>query len=299
MIVSALRRISAAMWLTLAGMLLAASSPAAAQETADTLPDGAMSCDTELASATTAKREVAKPTDFSSQASVLVDAGRGLDELISATGEYWLVDLRPPAFAEQQAVPGALQVDWLGFRTLLRSSQHPILAMGMGDDDFSLARRLASAADVDRVRLLSGGVAAWVLAGHAPELQPHLQALLRLPSDRAHNAIAAGNLKLLATREPDRRLLTAETRVVPSVAASASDPLPPLLHWLDSEMVDQPGLVLAGDGDSSVAALAVSLSESLNRPVFYIEGGIAALEAQARRFADMNRQPRLAASPCR
>ncbi len=299
-VISRLGSLRVTQWLVTVLLLVATCALADESDGPSAIIVDAMSCEAESLSNLQSEQALSWSLDPVSEHPLMVEVGIMGEGAPEATPDYWLVDLRPHDLAGQHLVPGALSLDWLGFRALLRNSQRPIVAMGVGDDDASLAQRLATVADVDRVRLLSGGVAAWVLAGKAPELLPQLQALLSLPSDRALAGVSGGSLRLLAMREPERRLIPVETVVLPSSAAASMAGSTALIHWLEAELSgSSASLVLAGDPDSNAAGLSVALSKSLGQPVFHVQGGIEALEAQARRFANINRQARPNVSPCR
>lgn len=204
-----------------------------------------------------------------------------------------LVDVRPRVGVFPQAVPGALRMDILDLQILVRRDQREVLVFGAGDDDGQLARRLARWPESERMRLVAGGAPAIALQAEQVPSAESLSKLLLTAPVRALAASINDDLQVLALDDFESRFLPLHHRLPQNLELNQPQAVQEITSWLSEQGLDQKsGLLLVDSNGKYSAELAPKLSLALGRPVFFINGGGAFINAYGRQFANMNRQPR-------
>lgn len=210
-----------------------------------------------------------------------------------------LVDLRSGNTSQRFPVNGALSLDWAGLRNLMQSSDRPLLLFGSGKDDSRLAKRLARLNDHQQLRLVEGGAAAILLNQNQPVSDHMLEQLLSVEPVDALSAAMNTDLQVFAIRASLPPLFPASSTVIPINQPDDASTLEHLTRLLGSDDRNSEMTALLIDSSGRQArSLAVHLSRSSKRPVFYLQQGVSGLDEHMRRFANINRQPKLPSVAC-
>lgn len=214
-----------------------------------------------------------------------------------------VVDVRSAAVRQGTRIPAALEMNFLQLRSVVGQSSDEIVVVGAGYDDRQLERRIGSWPETSgKVRIVRGGVAAWILSGSEPASDVVLEDVLGVPASRVAGLVMQTDWTIVALGLDEAGRLSAGNLLSGSTVLPVLDSESPsaLAGRLQDVGFDahQGLLVVGGDGQQS-ASVAVKLSRMLERPVFYAQGGATAVEKEALRFSDINRQPASLNRGCR
>lgn len=216
------------------------------------------------------------------------------DSLVGDAIRHTVVDVRSASARRTSRLPSVLEVDLLQLRGMIGRTDEKFAVIGFGYDGRQLARRIGSWAEVSgQVHIVRGGAPAWMLSQTEIVGDATLEKALGVPASLVPRLVEKQEWRLLLLDETS--ISIAEEMLPQSISRLVVDvnSLKALADQLrNAGLTDaQHFLVMDKDGGQSTTA-ALELSQMLRRSVFYVQGGAAAVSSEARRFADINRQPR-------
>lgn len=225
------------------------------------------------------------------------------EEIATDRSAGMVVDVRSAAVRQGTRIPAALEMNLLQLRSMVGQSSDEVVVVGAGYDDRQLERRIGKWPETSgKVRIIRGGVAAWLLSDSKAVSDVALEDVLAVPASRVAGLVKQPDWTIVALDLNEAGRLSAENLLSESTVLPVLDSESPsaLAGRLQDVGFDahQGLLVVDGDGHQS-ASVAVQLSRMLERPVFYAQGGATAVEREILRFADINRQPAGFSRGCR
>lgn len=216
------------------------------------------------------------------------------ESLVEDSTRYTVVDVRPASARRTSRLSSVMEVDLLQLRSMVGRADAAFAVIGFGYDGRQLAQRFGNWPEASgQVHIVRGGAPAWMLSRAGVIGDAALERALGVPASAMPQVVEAQDWRLLLLDETS--ISIAEEMLPESISRLVVDAssLKDLANQLRNTGLSdaQQFLVMDKDGGQSTTA-ALKLSRMLSRPVFYAQGGAAAVSREARRFADINRQPR-------
>ena len=220
-----------------------------------------------------------------------------VDMLVSGAFTGKAVDVRTADDRRRVPLPGMLELGLVELRTMVGHGAESFAVIGTGYDDDRLARRIAAWSESSsRVRIVSGGAAAWLAAKGGRVDRNRLRAGIGVPVTRVSEVANRPGWQLAslgpeAYTKLEHWLVDVSVQELTGVEAAKE-------FFEGVKAGDISGLLLVSNDGRQSADAAVMLSREFGHPVYYVEGGAEAFERHMSRFASINREPGVARGSC-